>query len=144
MLRLLSSLGVLVAALAPLPAAAQQRSLSEFVQVAPDVYAFRFLGHVSMFLVGSDGVAVVDPIGQENVHAPSVLKQAIASVTDLPVKYYVDLTSAIREARAAGQADNSEAMLATVRDALAGKYGTWANFPNGLGGNVSGAIRWGV
>jgi glyoxylase-like metal-dependent hydrolase (beta-lactamase superfamily II) len=292
MLRLLCSLAVLAAALAPLPAAAQQRSLSEFVQVAPDVYAFRYLGHVSMFVVGTDGVAVVDPIGQENEHAPSVLKQTIASVTDLPVKYlvyshwgadhgqggavfkdtatfvsqrnaapkiveandptspapdvtfddqmtldlggrsvelrataltpdddhlyvyepsskvlmlvdlararalpfqdlpgtppdkmvdllgridqqvdfdafvwghgagptlvgtrddfrqhrqyYADLISAIRDARAAGQADNSDGMLAAVRDALAGRYASWANFPAGLGGNISGAMRWGV
>jgi hypothetical protein len=90
MLRLLCSLGVLVlvAAVAPLPVSAQQRSLSEFVQVAPDVYAFRYLGHVSMFIVGGDGVA--------------------------------------------------------VRDALASKYATWATFPAGLGGNILGAIRWGV
>jgi len=292
MLRLLCSLAVIAAELTPLPAAAQQRSLSEFAQVAPDVYAFRYLGHVSMFVVGSDGVAVVDPIGQENEHAPSVLKQTIASVSNLPVKYlvyshlgadhgqggavfkdtatfvsqrnaapkivdandptspppdvtfddqltldlggrsvelnataltpdddhlyvygpaskvlmlvdlararalpfqdlpgtppdkmvdllgridqqvdfdafvwghgagptlvgtrddfrqhrqyYADLISAIREARAAGQADNSEGMLAAVRDALAGKYAGWGNFPAGLGANVSGAIRWGL
>jgi glyoxylase-like metal-dependent hydrolase (beta-lactamase superfamily II) len=289
---LLCVVGLLGSLLGPLPAAAQQRSLSELVQVAPDVYAFRYLGHVSMFVVGTDGVAVIDPIGQENAHAPAVLKQTIASVTDLPVKYlvyshwgadhgqggavfkdtatfvsqrnaapkiveandptspppdvtfddvlsldlggrsvelhataltpdddhlyvydraskvlmlvdlararalpfqdlpgtppdrlvdllgridqqvdfdtfvwghgagptlvgsrddfrqhrqyYVDLISAIRAARDAGQADNSEGMLASVRDALAGQYASWANFPSGLGGNVSGAIRWGV
>jgi hypothetical protein len=59
-------------------------------------------------------------------------------------QYYADLVSAIRDARAAGQPDNSDGMLAAVRDALASKYATWANFPSGLGGNISGAIRWGV
>jgi hypothetical protein len=59
-------------------------------------------------------------------------------------QYYVDLIAAIRAARAAGQADNSDGMLTATREALAGSYGTWANFPNGLAGNISGAIRWGV
>jgi glyoxylase-like metal-dependent hydrolase (beta-lactamase superfamily II) len=283
----------LLSASAALPVLAQpSRSLSELVQVKPDVYAFRYLAHVSMFIVGSDSVLVVDPIGQANPRAPSVLKQAIGSVTDRPVKYmvyshwgadhgmggavfsdtatfvshqnaapkiaqandpaspppdvtfadsltldlggrsvelhgtsltpesdylfvydgasktlmlvdlartralpfqdlpgtppdrmlallgsidqqfdfdtflwghgagptlfgsrddfrdhrqyYSDLVAAIREARAGGQADNSEGMLASVRDALSAKYSSWANFPTGLAANISGAIRWGV
>src|SRR5262245_1191597 len=71
------------------PTAPVPQSLSEFVRVKPDVYAFRFLNHVSMFIVGQDGVLVVDPIGQANPQAPSVLKSAIRSVTDKPVKWLV-------------------------------------------------------
>jgi glyoxylase-like metal-dependent hydrolase (beta-lactamase superfamily II) len=65
------------------------QSLSEFVRVKPDVYAFRFLNHVSMFVVGSNGVLVVDPIGQANPRAPVVLHEAIRSVTDQPVRWLV-------------------------------------------------------
>jgi tetrahydromethanopterin S-methyltransferase subunit B len=49
---------------------------------------------------------------------------------------------AVREARVAGQADNSEEMVATVRTSLEPRYGTWANFPNGLASNISGVLRW--
>jgi hypothetical protein len=65
------------------------QSMAEFVRVKPDVYAFRFLNHVSMFVVGNDGVLVVDPIGQANPRAPAVLKEAIRSVTDQPVRWLV-------------------------------------------------------
>ena len=57
-------------------------------------------------------------------------------------QYFLDLMEAVREARAAGHADDSEEMVAAVHTALAPKYGTWANFPNGLAGNISGVLRW--
>jgi glyoxylase-like metal-dependent hydrolase (beta-lactamase superfamily II) len=57
-------------------------------------------------------------------------------------QYFVDLMEAVRQARAAGHADNSEEMVAAVRTALEPRYGTWANFPNGLAGNIRGVLRW--
>ncbi len=57
-------------------------------------------------------------------------------------QYFLDLMAAVREARAAGHADNSEEMVVAVRTALEPQYGTWANFPNGLAGNISGVLRW--
>jgi hypothetical protein len=50
--------------------------------------------------------------------------------------------AAVREARSAGHADNSDEMVAAVRTALTPQYGSWANFPNGLAGNISGVLRW--
>jgi hypothetical protein len=57
-------------------------------------------------------------------------------------QYYIDLMEAVSAARAAGHPDNSEAMVGAVRTALAPKYSTWGNFPNGLAGNVAGVVRW--
>ena len=77
---------------AALPAAAQQQPplpqiQSELVRVKPDVYAFRYQNHVSMFIPTDEGVLVVDPIGQTNAQAPAVLKEAIRSVTPQPVRW---------------------------------------------------------
>ncbi|MCC7372913.1 MAG: MBL fold metallo-hydrolase [Chloroflexi bacterium] len=279
------------------PALAQQQqpqlpqSVAELVRVREDVYAFRYLNHVSLFVPTDEGVVVVDPIGGGgNPQAPVALKAAIASITPQPVKflvyshaapdhgtggavfsdtatfvshanakaafesrndptspaptvtfdktmpldlggkhfelhwagiteqtdylifaypaqkvimtvdlgrirtlpfsdlpqaspeafvaflervdqsfdfevvlsghgpqaniwgtrqdlqdhrqYYLDLMAAIRDARAAGHADNSEAMIAAVRTALTPRYGSWANFQNGLAANISGVVRW--
>ena len=74
------------------PVAAQQppqqpQTLSELVRVKPDVFAFRYQNHVSMFIPSDAGVFVVDPIGQSNLRAPYVLEEAIRSVTDQPVRW---------------------------------------------------------
>jgi glyoxylase-like metal-dependent hydrolase (beta-lactamase superfamily II) len=280
---------------APAPAPPAQpapptQTLAELVRVKPDVYAFRFQNHVSMFVPTDEGVILIDPIGQANGEAPAVLKAAVRSVTEQPVtwmvyshwgadhgiggavfkdtatfvsqanaapkivaandptspppsvvvdggmvleaggksvvlqhtalsptddylavwypeqkvlmmvdqvrartiafgnlpyaspqrmaehlqyladtfdfdvflwghnagaavvgtrqdfldhrQYLLDLEAAVLAARAAGHADNSEAMVAAVRTALAPKYGTWQSFPAGLAQNVSGVIRW--
>jgi glyoxylase-like metal-dependent hydrolase (beta-lactamase superfamily II) len=57
-------------------------------------------------------------------------------------EYLQDLTAAIRAARAAGLPDNSDEMVAAVRAELAPRYGTLANFTNGLAANIRGVIRW--
>lgn len=54
----------------------------------------------------------------------------------------MDLLAAVREAQAAGHANDSEEMIAAVRASLAPRYGTWANFQNGSAANISGALRW--
>jgi hypothetical protein len=33
-------------------------------------------------------------------------------------------------------------MVGAVRTALAPKYSTWQNFPNGLAANIAGVVRW--
>ena len=278
------------------PAAAQQapplpQSVAELTRLREDVYAFRYLDHVALFVPTDEGVVVVDPIGGGgNPQAPVALKGAIASVTSQPVKwlvyshaapdhgtggavfadtatfvshanakaafearndptspvptvtfeqmmpidlggkhfelhasgltpqidylvfwypaqkvvmtvdlarvrtvafreigqasperfvewlawvdqtfdfevylsghgprenawgtrqdlrdhrqYYLDLVKAVQDARAAGHADNSEEMVAAVRDALAPQYGTWTRFQSQLAENVKGALRW--
>src|SRR5688572_3445825 len=64
-------------------------SLAELVLFAPDAYGFRYQHHVAVFITTDEGVILIDPIGQVNTHAPSVLKEAIRSITDKPVKYVV-------------------------------------------------------
>jgi glyoxylase-like metal-dependent hydrolase (beta-lactamase superfamily II) len=77
------------------PAVAQQppmlpRSVSELTQIREDVYAFRYLGHVSLFVPTDEGVVVVDPIGGGgNPQAPVALKGAIASITSQPVRWLI-------------------------------------------------------
>ena len=62
-------------------------SLAELVRFAPDVYGFRYASHVAMFIVTDEGVILTDPIGQQNPRTPSLIKEAIRTVTDQPVKY---------------------------------------------------------
>ena len=88
-------LGLLVA-LRAAPAVAQQpppplpQSVSELIRVREDVYAFRYLNHVSLFVPTDEGVVVVDPIGGGgNPQAPVVLKGAINSITAQPVRWLV-------------------------------------------------------
>jgi glyoxylase-like metal-dependent hydrolase (beta-lactamase superfamily II) len=64
-------------------------SLVELIRVADDVYSFRYNTHITMFIVTADGVIAADPLGQQNPEAPNLLKAAIRSVTDQPVKYVV-------------------------------------------------------
>ena len=62
-------------------------SIAELARFAPDVYGFRYGNHVALFIVTDEGVILADPIGQVNPHTPSVIKEAIRTVTDQPVKY---------------------------------------------------------
>ena len=64
-------------------------SLAELVRFAPDVYGFRWANHVALFIVTQAGVILVDPIGQVNPRTPSLIKEAIRSVTEQPVRYVV-------------------------------------------------------
>lgn len=64
-------------------------SLAELVRFAPDVYGFRYVNHVAMFIVTNAGVILVDPIGQVNRQTPALIKAAIRSVTPEPVRYVV-------------------------------------------------------
>jgi len=88
-------LGLLVA-LGATPAVAQQQpaplpqSVAELIQVREDVYAFRYLSYVSLFVPTDEGVVVVDPIGGgDNPQAPVALKGAIGSITAQPVRWLV-------------------------------------------------------
>jgi len=64
-------------------------SLAELVRFAPDVYGFRYVNHVAMFIATSAGVILVDPIGQVNRRTPELIKEAIRTVTAEPVRYVV-------------------------------------------------------
>ena len=98
----LSVIGVL---LCSVPSGAQVRTaypdkrgvaLTDFprtIKLAENVYGYEDLGHqplfttVSMFVVGTDGVLLVD--GQGSVEATKKLVDAIAKVTSKPIKWYV-------------------------------------------------------
>ena len=75
------------------PALAQPtlpQSVAELTRVRDDVYAFRYLGHVALFVPTDEGVVLVDPIGGGgNPLAPVSLKGAIASITDQPVRWVI-------------------------------------------------------
>ena len=64
-------------------------SLAELVRFAPDVYGFRSVNHVALFIVTPAGVILVVPIGQVNRHTPAMIKEAIRAVTAEPVRYVV-------------------------------------------------------
>jgi hypothetical protein len=64
-------------------------SLAELVRFMPDVYGFRWVNHVAMFVVTDAGVILVDANGQVNPRTPSLIKEAIRSVTAQPVRYFV-------------------------------------------------------
>jgi glyoxylase-like metal-dependent hydrolase (beta-lactamase superfamily II) len=64
-------------------------SLAELVRFAPDVYGFRWVNHVAMFIVTGAGVILVDPNGQVNPRTPDLIKEAVRSVTEQPVRYLV-------------------------------------------------------
>src|SRR6202795_196268 len=64
-------------------------SLAELVRFAPDVYGFRWVNHVAMFIVTNAGVVLVDANGQVTPRTPSLIKEAIRSVTAQPVRYVV-------------------------------------------------------
>jgi glyoxylase-like metal-dependent hydrolase (beta-lactamase superfamily II) len=64
-------------------------SLAELVRFAPDVYGFRWANHVALFIVTDAGVILVDANGQVNPRVPSLIKEAIRSVTAQPVRYLV-------------------------------------------------------
>jgi glyoxylase-like metal-dependent hydrolase (beta-lactamase superfamily II) len=56
-------------------------------------------------------------------------------------EYLLDLTAAVRAARARGLADNSSEMVSAVRADLAPKYSAWAQFETWLPLNITGVIR---
>jgi hypothetical protein len=64
-------------------------SLAELVQFAPEVYGLRHDNHVAVFIVDSEGVVLLDPIGEVNRQVPALTKAAIRTVTDKPVRYVV-------------------------------------------------------
>ena len=55
-------------------------------EIADGVYTFRFDDQRSLFLVGDQGVIVTDPL---NAVAAAAYRDAIAEITDQPIKYVV-------------------------------------------------------
>ena len=64
-------------------------SIAELVRFAPDTYGFRYQNYVSLFIVTGEGVILADPIGQGNPRTPYLIKEAVHSLTDQPVRYVV-------------------------------------------------------
>src|SRR6266581_239247 len=62
-------------------------SIAELARFTDDTFGFRYQNHVALFIVTRDGVILTDPIGQQNPRTPYLIKEAIHSVTDQPVKY---------------------------------------------------------
>lgn len=58
-------------------------------KVADDVYAFRYGGYQSIFVVGKDGVIVTDPSARNKPDAVPAYLAEIRKVTPLPVKYVI-------------------------------------------------------
>jgi glyoxylase-like metal-dependent hydrolase (beta-lactamase superfamily II) len=57
-------------------------------------------------------------------------------------EYIQDVMASVREARAAGLEDNSDAMVTFVRGQLAPRYGRWADFESRIAANVDGIVRY--
>lgn len=65
------------------------QSVMEVTRVAPDVYMWRNVGHNSLFIIGGDGVLVVDGDAQMSPGASDAYKAIIRSFTDKPVRWFV-------------------------------------------------------
>ena len=87
-LLLLSALHAL-AAVAPARAVAQDAPPDELREVAEDTYAFVSRFYVSLFIVTPEGVIATDPSSQQGPERAEAFKDAIASVTDQPVRYLI-------------------------------------------------------
>lgn len=88
---LLSVLSVLLAlaGIAPAGSVAQEAPPDEVREVAEDAYAFVSQGYVSFFVVTDEGVIATDPSSQQGPERAEAYAEAIASVTDEPVRYLV-------------------------------------------------------
>jgi glyoxylase-like metal-dependent hydrolase (beta-lactamase superfamily II) len=62
-------------------------SIAELARFSDDTYGLRYVNHVALFIVTPEGVILVDPIGQQNPRTPYLIREAVRSITDQPVKY---------------------------------------------------------
>jgi glyoxylase-like metal-dependent hydrolase (beta-lactamase superfamily II) len=58
-------------------------------QFAEDTYAFVNSGYISLFIVTDEGVITTDPSSQGGPERAEALREAIASITDQPVRYLI-------------------------------------------------------
>jgi glyoxylase-like metal-dependent hydrolase (beta-lactamase superfamily II) len=70
-------------------------------------------------------------------HTPPGPKSSVLDLRD----YWLALMGAVRDAQAAGLADNSPEMVAFVRERLAPQYSSWGSFEQFLPLNIEGLIR---
>jgi glyoxylase-like metal-dependent hydrolase (beta-lactamase superfamily II) len=70
-------------------AAVAQAPPFETRKVAENVYAFRYGGHMSMFVVTGDGVIATDPIAYLRPQAATTYIEEIRKVTAAPIRYVV-------------------------------------------------------
>ena len=57
-------------------------------------------------------------------------------------EYFETLIATVTAARAAGLADNSDAMIGWVTEQLGPRYGAWSNFDRRLANNIAGVIAY--
>jgi glyoxylase-like metal-dependent hydrolase (beta-lactamase superfamily II) len=69
--------------------AAAQAPQFETRKVADNVYAFRYVGHQSMFVVTPEGVIATDPIAYLRPQAATTYIDEIKKITSAPIKYVV-------------------------------------------------------
>jgi hypothetical protein len=74
-------------------------SLAELIHFAPDTYGLRWRNHVSVFVTTPEGVVVIDPCGQGNPRTPSLVREAIRSITPDSVRYVVYSHAALDHAQ---------------------------------------------
>jgi glyoxylase-like metal-dependent hydrolase (beta-lactamase superfamily II) len=90
---LLASAGTVLLAVALVsPALAQQQAppfSTTKVEGTDNVYIFRYGGHLSMFVVTSNGVIATDPIGLGRPQAVTTYIDEIKKITNQPVKYVI-------------------------------------------------------
>ena len=77
------------AAVGSAPVVAQEPPPDELREVAEDTYAFVSQFYVSVFIVTPEGVIATDPSSQQGPERAEAFKDAIASVTDQPVRYLI-------------------------------------------------------
>jgi glyoxylase-like metal-dependent hydrolase (beta-lactamase superfamily II) len=57
-------------------------------------------------------------------------------------EYFETLIALVAEARAAGLSDNSDAMIAWVREQVEPRYGAWSNFDRRVENNIAGVVMY--
>ncbi len=91
---ILAIIGLLVSLAVSPTGAAQQlgpaaEPVGELNQLAEDVYAWRYGGYHTIFIVTDEGVIAADPSALANPRAADLFKAVIATVTDQPVRYLI-------------------------------------------------------
>ncbi|MBM2810268.1 MAG: putative Metallo-beta-lactamase family protein [Chloroflexi bacterium] len=86
-----------------------------------------------------------DPGWEWFIYGHAVGREALGTRDDMREhrEYVRDLEAAVRSARAAGLADNSDGMVTAVLTTLEPRYGAWSAFnPQRMAQNVSGMVRF--
>ena len=78
--------------------AAAQQPTFETRKITDNVYAFRYVGHQSMFVVTPEGVIATDPISYLRPQAAQAYIAEIRKVTNAPIKAAIKIPRLARRA----------------------------------------------